>query len=1595
MLDGANRLPDLIKKVKANDMNALAITDHGNLYGAFEFYNSCKAAGIKPIVGFEAYIAPGSRTDRTGASRQKDAAYHLTLLAHNRTGYFNLIKLTSKAYLEGFYYKPRIDKQLLEECNEGLICLSGCVAGELSQLMLQDRHDEAEKLVDWYSKVFGDRFYLEIQNAGLDIQKQCMDMTVDLARKKGLPLVATNDAHYLNQEDAGAHDVLLCVSTLSLRSDEKRMRMTSDQFFVRTPEQMYAAFPGFEEAVAMSQVIADRCDIQLEKNPKHYPVFAPPDNLTDTQYLRKLCEEALPQRYDEVTPEIKARLDLELDVIEGMGYSSYFLIVWDFVRFAKEQDIPCGARGSACGAIVAFLLGMSNVCPLKYDLLFERFLDRSRTEPPDIDIDFCRDGRQKVIDYTKQKYGHDSVSQIGTFGTMKAKAAIRDVARALGFPQVRINDLAKLVPEELGITIHEAIKQNPDLQSLIDSDPLVKEAFEIAHRLEGLCRSAGTHAAGVVVGDGPLIRYLPLQTIAGKSDVITQWDGPHVEKAGMLKMDFLGLRNLTILHKAVQNVRKHRGIDLDPLKFPLDDPKTFALLQRGETKGIFQFEGGGIRDLLTKMKPDVFADIIATSALYRPGPLEGGMVMEYVDVKNGRREPTKVHPTVDAVLSETHGVMVYQEQVMRILNRVGGIELADAYKCIKAISKKKLETIAKFKDEYVAGAKQRGIDEVVAVKLFELIEKFAGYGFNKCVVAETVIVDAQSGERTTVGDLFHNRRPFVIHSLGDRGQLRHRSVTDVVWNGRKQVFRLTTAQGKSLTATGNHPLRTIDAWTNLADLKVGDRIAAPRLLQVSHPTEWPQHELTVLAALLLVGNTCHRSGIVFHSDNRKYIDAFAAAAAEQFPDSVVRIDCHRMGRRWDVCVNAGADTRPRSVSGAFHWAEELGIARKKDDKKFVPARVFELSDANIEHFLGCLWSGDGIVGSPGLLPYYEASSRQLGADVQLLLLRLGIQSGLHQKTTTYPDQGQMRERIGYTVHLASRDASDLFVERVSPHMIGRDQSLHRYRSYLARTSSSLASKDTIPGSVRRIVNAERQRIGVAWRDLGPQSGVCVQDFCRREGMPENKTGFRRSTIAKLAEFFDSSTLREIAESEIFWDTIVAIEPVGIRDTYDLEVEHDHNFVADGLIVHNSHSTAYGLVSYQTAYMKAHYPPEFMAALLSCGMEDSDRMTEHTDDARRMGLKVQPPDVNHSFVEFTVEGDSVRFGLAAVKGLGPDAMAELVAARQKGGPFRSIFDLTERIDPKYLAKSALETLVKAGALDQFGPNRAQHVAAIDRASQSAIQKNKDKARGQKSLFGFNESPAAQAEAEADVTLPPAEDWTYSQMLAAEKEVFGFYLTSHPLTLVADRIDRIVNAKNSELGTMEDGTEVLVGGMIGSIKKAVTKKPSRNNHTRYANFDLEDSSGIVRCIIWPEDYARESEKVVQENIVIIRGKIDRRSREPNLIVNQLMTLDDAEKLFTKHITIKFTRGLHSDNDVLRTREVLGRYPGKVAVFLLVDSVDPENPNGRLRYSLMPPQELRITPSNELQEALTAVIGRENFTFVAEAKKKPTGKAQSTGR
>jgi DNA polymerase-3 subunit alpha len=759
LLDGASSIDRLVSRTVELGMNALAITDHGNLHGALEFYGKAKAAGLNPIIGYEAYIAPGSRFQKD-AGNQKESSYHLTLLARDRTGFANLLQLATKAYLEGFYFKPRIDRDLLAAHGDGLICLSGCLSSEFSRSLIGSAPGQAESLAEareiagWFRKTFGERYFFEIQDNGLEVQRQVNEAALDLARELGIPPVATCDCHYVNREDSEAQDILLCVNTGRFRNDTSRMRMDSSEFYLKSPEEMHAAFAGTDRelvtaAVSRSQEIADSVSIDLDLGKRHFPGFDVPAGRTASEELRRLCLEGLRERYAAVakrwadgrlpaaggTGELHAdvieRLDRELGVIDTLGFASYFLIVWDFVRYARERDIPAAARGSGVGALVAYSLYLSHVCPLEYDLLFERFLDVNRLEAPDIDIDFCKERRSEVIDYVKQKYGEANVAQIGTFGTLAARAAIRDVGRALGMPVPRVDQIVALVPDQLGISLEDAAAPGTQLAAACEADPEVAELVGLAKRIEGLARNVGTHAAAVVIADRPLVEYVPLCRVTGKEEVITQWAMGDVERAGLMKMDFLGLRYLTVVAKTLDIIRQSSGERPDPLAFPLDDPDSFATLCRGETKGIFQLESGGIRDLLQRMKPDHFLDIVAVNALYRPGPLEGGMVDEYVNVKHGRKRAEFLHPVMEEVLGETHGVMVYQEQVMRILERLGDIELSKAYTCIKAISKKKLEIIAAFREQFVAGAQAKGLSKQQAADVFALIEKFAGYGFNK------------------------------------------------------------------------------------------------------------------------------------------------------------------------------------------------------------------------------------------------------------------------------------------------------------------------------------------------------------------------------------------------------------------------------------------------------------------------------------------------------------------------------------------------------------------------------------------------------------------------------------------------------------------------------------------------------------------------------------------------------------------------------------------------------------------------------------------------------------------------------------------------
>ncbi len=831
LLDGFNRIPPLVEQTKKLGMNACAITDHGNLYGAIEFYTECRKSGVKPIIGYEAYLAPGHRSERRAT--QQDKAYsHLTLLAKNVTGFKNLIKLASIAFLEGFYYNPRIDREVLEAHKEGLIVLSGCLAGEFNQYILQDRPQEAERLARWFQKVFGEDFYIEIQNNGLSLQDQCTPVAADIAKKLGIPLVATADAHYLCAEDALAHDVLFCISTRRKHDPYKKLypeEKIANPYYVRSPEEMYRLFPDYPDAVARTQEIADRVDIELDFKKRHFPVFTPPDGKTPEQFLRELCEAGAKARYGENPGEaVWRRLEHELDIICRMGFASYFLIVWDFVRFARENGIPCTARGSGCGAIVSYVLFLSHVCPLEYDLLFERFLDPNRSEAPDIDIDFCQDRRELVIDYVKRKYGVESVAQIGTFGTLAAKNALKDVGRVLDVPLDRVNYLCKLVPMKGAIAadLSEAL-ESPDFRREYDNDPQVRQLVDIARKLEGINRNVGTHAAGVVIANGPITDYVPVQRVVRKADgddgdddpgglaVTTQWDMGVIEKVGMLKMDFLGLRNLTVLDNCVKLIKKTRNLDLDPHTFPLDDPQTYQLLQRGDAKGVFQLESEGIRELLKRMKPDNIRDLIAVLALYRPGPLEGGMVDEYIECKHGRKKPVYPHPIMEEVLGETYGVMVYQEQVMRILNRMGGIELAKAYACIKAISKKKQEIIDERKADFIAGCVERGMSRDKADEIFELIVKFGGYGFNKSHTAAYAQIGYQTAYLKThytaeyMAALLSseiddgNKRDMLVDHIADARRLGvevlppdvNRGLADFDVQDNRIIFGLTAVKG--------------------------------------------------------------------------------------------------------------------------------------------------------------------------------------------------------------------------------------------------------------------------------------------------------------------------------------------------------------------------------------------------------------------------------------------------------------------------------------------------------------------------------------------------------------------------------------------------------------------------------------------------------------------------------------------------------------------------------------------------------------------------------------------------------------------------------
>ncbi len=1116
LLDGASRISDLFAGAREMGMPALAVTDHGAMFGALSFYEAGLAAGVKPIIGVEAYVAPGSRFDRNpGESEEKYR--HLGILARNETGYRHLLKLVTDAHLEGFYHRPRIDKDLLSENADGLIGLSGCLSSEVASLLLTGQTAKAEEVAATYRDIFGEgNFFIEVQDHGLQDQQLVLPRLVDLAGRMGLPLVATNDLHYTRREDAKPHDVLLCIQQQKVQTETQRLKFDSDEFYLKSPEEMRELFRELPEACDKTLAIAEMCDLDLrygDSAPKaerfHVPRFDPPDGMDRDEYLGQLVLEGARERYGELTPEIRERIEHELEVICKMGFSGYFLIVWDLIRFARESGIRVGpGRGSAAGSVVSYALRITDLDPLRYGLIFERFLNPGRRQMPDIDMDFDERRRDEVIRYVGTRYGQDHVAQIITFQTIKGKQGIRDAARVLGFPASVGDRLCKMYPPAvLGRehVIEKALELSPELGDAYEREAEAREIIDTARALEGLRREDSVHAAGVVIGDAPLVNYLPLKLSKDSRDdsrrIVTQFDMHGVDKLGLLKMDFLGLRNLSVIEDAVGIVRR-KGIGLDIDHVPLDDAATYEMLRRGDTTGVFQLEGGGMRSLIKSLAPDRFEDMMALVALYRPGPLNQGMHTEYAERKHGRKPVTYPHPDIEEILERTYGIIVYQEQIMQIAVRMAGYDMSEADLLRQAMGKKIREKLMVHKEKFIQGCVDHGYPERLGRDLFDLIEPFADYGF--------------------------------------------------------------------------------------------------------------------------------------------------------------------------------------------------------------PA---------------------------------------------------------------------------------------------------------------------------------------------------------------------------------------------------------------------------------------AHACAYAYIAYQTAYLKAHHPIEYMSALLTSVKDDKDKKPYYLNACRLMGVEVLPPDVNESELDFNpvASGESkIRYGLSAVRNVGSGVVGQIIEARRAKGDFESFADFCRKVDPSALTKKVLESLILAGAFDSQGYARRGLMENQDKISGPIVAERRAEAAGQFSLFGGGEN----APHEIDESILHGEEYEKRTLLRLEKEMLGQFVTDHPLLGVGDTLAGLADLEMSDIPALGDGDLVTVGGIVASVARRYTKKGEP-----YALFRLEDLTGGVSVIAFPNVYEQNPDLIEPDAILLVKGRVDLRGRELQLRAVEIRELDPEESGASKvppgTLIVELSAAACTNAVIAKLKELLAAHPGSTPVqvrFISSDGVTP---------------------------------------------------------
>jgi DNA-directed DNA polymerase III PolC len=1471
LLDAACKVDSLIAKAVEHQMPSVALTDHGVTFGALEFYKKARKAGIKPIIGCEVYMADGPRSEKalTASGKKKRNYFHLILLAKDLEGYRNLCKLTSRAHVEGFYYKPRIDRELLQECHQGLVALSACAGGVVSAHLVNEDMEAAREAAIWYRELFGEDFYLEVQDHGIPVDKPVLEGMPILSRELNIPLVATNDCHYSEREHAIAHNVLLHIRDASKNgvriNVEEELRYGTANYYFKSADEMAALLGHFPGAIENTLAIAEKCNVELPHE-FYMPKFPIPETSEAKDldgYLREITWQGIAKRYDRgLDEEVTKRTEFELDVITRMGYSGYFLIVQDFIQAARERGVSVGpGRGSAAGSLVAFALGITNVDPIKYDLLFERFLNPDRVSMPDIDIDFADNKREIVIDYVKDKYGHDAVSQIITFGTLSSRAVLKDVGRVLGIAPSVINSITEKITVKFGRVqpISEAI-EGPELRWVKEStDPQIRKLIEYSQVLEGMCRNTSLHAAGVVIAPGPLENYIPLFKTPD-SGLASQYTMNYLEEAGLLKMDFLGLRTLTIIDNTLELIKQRHGVVIAIDSIPLDDEKTYELVGKGLTTAVFQFESIPMQEYLKQLKPESLEDLTAMNALYRPGPMEN--IPEFIDRKQGRKEIEYLHPMLEPILGKTYGICVYQESIMQIAQQLGGFTLAQADTLRRAMGKKQIQYMNEMKEIYFEGTKNNGIDKKTANDIWDMMVKFADYGFNKCVSADTDVT-LPDGTRMEISRAY-KMQPQYLMSMWPDGEIRPHRVQKIVRSGRKQVFKIRTASGRTLKATAEHRLLTTAGYMPIERMSIGTELmTAPRITDAQR--------------------RARRESIIRLNRTRLQRQRASTMMREYQATRPIEAKIEQMKRMHEL----HPDLTRHAVAAMHERLKELWAT----DPEF-RQRHMTHSLASVR---ACYDSGPGSgrcsIASNGM---WCASQNE--RDMCEWLIEQGIEFGMHKV-------------------LANGRLCDFYFAGIYWEMDGMD-----------RTDAFFAEK---------------------YGEL-PYVVVTPEDY---------KTIVSRHLQLKHVEN---------------GDPIISIEPYGEVMTYDIEMSPDGplNYLANGIVSHNSHSLAYSYVAYPTAWLKANYTPEFLAANMTAEANDLAKVVKLIDECRKFDIKVLPPDVNESQIDFSVVDEGIRFGMAAIRNVGAGAVAEILKQREKDGPFTSLFNFSQRLaGNSQINKRLLESLILAGAFDSLHPNRRQCHEALDSAVHYASSCAASTASGMDSLFAVIDE-SGKGSGIPEPALPNVQDWGRLDRLRHEKEVLNFYVSGHPLQEYLAEVEAFTQIK---LGEVEEDAKftapVRACGIISAVR---TKLDRRENQIAFVT--IEDFTGKAECIFWSDAYKKYAPMLAVGEMVWVIGKAEMNGADGvKIIADDVIPMAQARSRFTNALAVDVLLDEVPPDAPQRTFELFRKNNGDLqCIFRIYDS-------DRQLAGRWVSRRFTVTASNEVFDGLVEIYGKRNVKLL----------------